>query len=204
VSSSGADVLSGLITLLGVGVCSVTLVVLHFLPTGLSLFANPVSQYGITRFRVGYRIQTISMGVSAVAAAIGIKEIDIPGSTLVMALLLLSGASRCVISWFPMDSPDSILTKTGRRHGVLAIIAFASATIAAIHLGGILENANVWRNTSGAIFGIGIEMLVSLFAMGIVRHQGKARGYFGLAERAFYLGAVAFLVLVGAGLIWAH
>ena len=162
---------------------------------------NAVSQYGITRFRVGYRLQTMSMGVAAIAAAIGIREVGPTGGTLIVALLVVCGAARLAISWFPMDPPDSQTTETGRRHGLLAIAAFATAAIAAIRLGEVLDRAEVWRRVSGAVTGLGYEMVVALIALGASRGTESLRGYFGLVERAFYAGAIAFFLIVGVQLV---
>lgn len=56
----------------GVSVGVVALVVLHLLPSGLSPLRDPVSQYGITRFKAGYRVQTLAYGLAGAGAAIGI------------------------------------------------------------------------------------------------------------------------------------
>ena len=123
-TSSAVYTVTGSIAIAGTALCLVTLVVLHFLPTGLSPLTNPVSQYGITPYRLGYRIQTIAMGIAAVASAIGISELNISGGPLVVFLLVIFGAARLAISWFPMDVPGEARTETGRRHGLLALAAF--------------------------------------------------------------------------------
>jgi hypothetical protein len=165
---------------------------------------NPVSQYGITRYRVGYRIQTIAMGIAAIAAAIGVSELDIGGSSLVVVLLVIFGAARLAISWFPMDAPGVTRTETGHRHGLLALVAFGGATLAALRLGTDLDRSNVWTSARGVIVGLGIAMLVSLISMGAVQHSESMRRYFGLVERAFYIGAIGFLAVVATQLLRAH
>jgi hypothetical protein len=200
-SKPDAETISGIVTLAGTASSFFTLIALHLLPTGLSPLRNAVSQYGITRFRAGYRLQTMSMGVAAIAAAIGIREVGSAGGTLIVALLVVCGAARLAISWFPMDPPDSERTETGRRHGLLAIAAFATTAIAAIRLGEILDRAEVWRRVSGAVTGLGYGMAVALIALGASRRTESFRGYFGLVERAFYAGAIAFFAIVGVQLL---
>lgn len=178
-----------------------TLVVLHVLPTGLSPLTNPVSQYGITPYRLGYRVQTISMGVAAIAAAIGVAKLHIPGDSLVVVLLALSGAARLAISWFPMDAPGAVGTETGRRHGALALAAFAGITLAALRLGSEISGSNLWAQARRPVTGLGIAMLVCLISMGASRRSDSMRHYFGLVERAFYLAAVGFLFVVGIELL---
>lgn len=177
------------------------LIVLHALPTGLSPLTNAVSQYGITSYRAGYRVQTIAMGIAAIAAAIGISELGIGGAPLVVALLAIFGAARLAISWFPMDVPGTALTESGQRHGLLALAAFGGATLAALRLGTDLGGSNVWMHASGLIAGLGLAMLVTLIAMGVARRSESMRHYFGLVERAFYVGTIAFLLVVAIELV---
>lgn len=57
---------------LGATACApAAMIILHLLPTGLSPVRNAVSQYGITRYRQGYRILTVALGVAGLAAVVG-------------------------------------------------------------------------------------------------------------------------------------
>ncbi len=192
---------TGSIAIAGTASCLLTLVVLHVLPTGLSPLTNPVSQYGITSYRLGYRVQTIAMGIAAIAAAIGISKLSIRGGPLVVVLLVIFGAARLAISWFPMDVPGAARTEPGRRHGVLALAAFGGATLAALRLGTDLSGSNVWVQARWPIAGLGIAMLVSLLSMGATRRSESMRHYFGLVERAFYAGTIGFLFVVAIELV---
>jgi Protein of unknown function (DUF998) len=192
---------SGVITIVGTALSLAALVVLHLLPTGLSPLTNPVSQYGISPFRAGYRIQTIAMGVAALAVALGIGELAIGSGGVIVALFLVFGLARLAISWFPMDVPGSARTETGRRHGLLAIVAFGGAAIATLRLGTALSGDGIWSGARGALVGLGIVMIVCLLAMGTARNNPATRRYFGLIERLFYGGAIAVLLVVGAELI---
>ena len=203
-TTAGAETAAGAIALAGVGVCTASLVVLHLLPTGLSPLRNAVSQYGITPYRLGYRIQTVSMGISAIGVAVGVEELDIQGCTLVVALFALVGATRLVIGWFPMDDPDAERTQTGRRHGLLAIVAFTGIAIGAIRLGEILGTSGRWPGSATAISVLGYALLAILIVMGSVRRSRTGRGYFGLVERGFYAAAIALLVVAGVALVNAH
>lgn len=194
-TSRAVFIAAGSVAIAGTASCVVTLIVLHVLPTGLSPLTNPVSQYGITSYRVGYRIQTIAMGIAAIAAAIGIAELGIGGGPVV-ALLVIFGGARLAISWFPMDVPGGARTDSGRRHGLLALGYFGGATLAALRLGADLGGSNTWLDARGAIVGLGIAMLVCLVSMGGTRRSESMRHYFGLVERAFYAAAIGFLLVV--------
>lgn len=91
----------------GLTVGLAALVLLHVLPTGLSPLRNVVSQYGISEYRAGYRVQTLAYAVAAIGIA------TLPGSVgVVVALCAIFAAARALISWFPMDAPGA--TRTGR------------------------------------------------------------------------------------------
>jgi hypothetical protein len=201
VTSPEVFTVTGSIALAGTTSCLLTLIVLHVLPTGLSPLTNPVSQYGITSYRLGYRVQTIAMGIAAIAAATGISKLGIRGGSLVAVLLAIFGAARLAISWFPMDVPGAARTESGRRHGLLALAAFGGATLAALRLGADISGSNVWVHARGPIAGLGIKMLVCLISMGAARRSETMRHYFGLVERAFYAGTIGFLFVVAIDLV---
>ena len=138
---------------------------------------------------------------AAIAAAIGISKLSIGGGPLVVVLLVIFGAARLAISWFPMDVPGTVRTESGRRHGVLALAAFGGATLAALRLGTDIGRSNAWVHARGAIVGLGIAMLVSLISMGAARRSESMHHYFGIVERAFYAGTIGFLFVVAFELV---
>jgi hypothetical protein len=179
-------------------------VVLHLLPTGLSPMRNAVSQYGITRYRLGYRIQTIAFAVAASAASVGLVEAAPGRARALIALLVVFALARLVISWFPMDEPGSGPTNTGRMHGVIAIVTFIVIALAAIRLGSVAKQVPGWTTLATVSSVIAWIMVASLIAMMVVRRSARVTHstptYFGAVERVFYLAIVAWFVLVGVGL----
>ena len=190
---------AGVVGLLGVAGTVAALATLHVLPTGLSPLHNAVSQYGITRYRLGYRIATICTGLAGVFIAAGIQA-DVRGAGVVVVVLVVFGLARLAISWFPMDTPGTPVSASGRRHGLLAIVAFASVGIAALRLSDVLRRTHQWTDASGSIQVAGWLMLVAIIAMVVVR-RGSGGSYFGAVERAFYVGMLAFLAIVSVALI---
>ncbi len=191
-----------MITLLGsvalflLAVVVVSLGWLHFQPTGLSPVRNAVSQYGITRFRAGYRVATIAFGVSALALAAGIyRAVPRGGRALVAALLLAFAAARCLISWFPMDTPGQARTQSGQRHGLLAFVAFPSVTIAAFRLGSVLSNEQRWHSLATISTALGFAMLVCLVGLSVARSAPPVRAVFGAVERGFYVSVIAWFAV---------
>jgi hypothetical protein len=170
------------------------LVVLHLAPTGLSALRNAVSQYGITSFRNGYRVQTIGYAIAGLGAAIGVSTL--PGPVAITAgLCLIFAVARALISWFPMDAPGAQPTVTGRRHGLLAAAAFVGAGLAAWQLAKLLHHDSLHPAIAATSTALAAVMTLSLLAM-VAGRRSAAHRYFGLIERGFYLSMTAWLATV--------
>lgn len=175
------------------------LVVLHLAPTGLSALRNAVSQYGITSYRNGYRVQTIGYAIAGLGAAIGVATL--PGPVAIPAgLCLIFAAARALISWFPMDAPGAERTATGRRHGMLAAAAFVGAGLAAWQLAKLLRHDSLHPAIATASAVLAAVMTLTLIAMVTSARSARHR-YFGLIERGFYLSMTAWLATVAVLLI---
>jgi hypothetical protein len=193
VRDAGATLILG-----GVSVGVLALVALHVLPTGLSPLRNAVSQYGITKYRLGYRIQTVAFGVAGTGAAIGLSSLR--GSTaLVIGLCAVFAAARFAISWFPMDEPGGERTTTGRRHGLLALAAFGAVVVAADTLYRLLTSDRIEPGFASASKVLALLMALSFLGMWVVRRAGGE--LFGLIERGFYVCMTVWLVLVAVLLL---
>jgi hypothetical protein len=202
---SHAEVAAGVTCLAATAVGVGAVIVLHILPTGLSPMRNAVSQYGITRYRLGYRVQTIAFAVAGAAAAIGLAEAAPGRARALIALILVFVLARLVISWFPMDEPGGKLTNTGRMHGLIAIVTFVAIALAAGRLGAVAKEVPGWATLATVSSVIAWLMLASLIAMMVVRRGARVThstpNYFGAIERVFYLAVVAWFALVGVGLM---
>jgi Protein of unknown function (DUF998) len=188
--------LAGAVSLVGTAAAVGSLVYLHLAPTGLSPLRNPVSQYGITPYRAGYRVMTISMGVAGAGIATALSRLDSRFDE-VIALLVVFAACRFAISWVPMDAPGTPRTSTGRIHGLLAIATFGSIAIAAIRLCKQLEvNALLDRLASTSRI-LGWLMVACFALLFFARLAPDLRRYFGLSERALYAAILVWLVVFG-------
>ena len=175
------------------------LVALHLAPTGLSALRNAVSQYGITSYRTGYRVQTIGYAIAGLGAAIGVSTL--PGPVAILAgLCLIFAAARALISWFPMDAPGAERTATGRRHGTLAAAAFVGAGLAAWQLAKLLRHDSLHPAIATTSTVLAAVMALTLIAM-VISVRSAHHRYFGLIERGFYLGMTAWLATVAVLLI---
>jgi len=192
---------AGALALLALAVVVASLVYLHLEPTGLSPVRNAVSQYGITSFRIGYRVATIAFSIAGVALVVGLdKALNGGGSRLVLILLVIFAGARCAISWFPMDAPLAGRTQTGKMHGLLAFVAFVSAGLAALRLGGVLSRQARWHSLATVSTGLGWVMAACLLGLALGRSIPGARERFGLIERGFYLSAIAWFTVFAAAL----
>jgi hypothetical protein len=191
---SSAVAMAGVVALVGIALAVAALIYLHVAPTGLSPLRNPVSQYGITAQRRGYRVATISLGAAGAATAVGIgTALRGNGVSVVVALLAVFAVARGIISWFPMDAPGSPRTSTGQTHGLIAIVTFAAATIAALRLGQILSRGGPWQGLAATSLALGWVMVVSIAGLFLTRRSADLRRYFGAIERVLYLAIIGWL-----------
>jgi hypothetical protein len=186
---------AGVIALVALAVTVASLGWLHVEPTGLSPVRNAVSQYGITPFRVGYRVATIAFGAAGIALAFGISAALRGQGRAVVILLVIFAVTRAAISWFPMDAPGAERTSTGQTHGLLAIAAFGAATLAAFRLADVLSHAGRWHALAPVSVGLGCAMAVCLLGLPLSRGLPGVRARFGAIERGFYLSAIAWFAV---------
>jgi len=185
---------AGWVALAALAVTIASLGYLHVAPTGLSPVHNAVSQYGITPYRAGYRVATIAFGVAGAALALGLHD-ALTSVAFVVVLLVVFAVARGLISWFPMDAPGSGPTSTGRTHGLLALLAFGSATIAALRLSHVLARNSIWHGLEPVSTALGAAMAVCLLGLGFAGSSPAVRGRFGAIERGFYVSAIAWFAV---------
>jgi hypothetical protein len=196
-----------IVTLVAEAGALAALVTLHVLPTGLSPIHNAVSHYGITKYRLGYRVLTLCFGVAGAALAIAVGTGFPRGGQRIEVIgwLLAFAASRAVISWFPMDAPGSERTGTGATHGLLAIVTFGAITIAAFRLTGLIQHDDAHGHPlpGGVLTTVRVAgwfLLASVLATVATRRIPALRSSFGIAERGIYLGTFVLLAVMGFAL----
>lgn len=190
----------GATALAGVGVAGTSLVVLHAKRTGVSPVRDPVSAYGATPDRAWYRVAVVATGVAGAAEAIGISS-ALRGVRLVVLCLWAFAVARVLIGWFPMDREDAPRTTTGRIHWILAVVAFAAITVAALRLRSSLARNGLWPDAYGTLSALAWCMFVAAVAALFVRGTSQLARWFGLAERVFYVTMFAWLAAVGVALL---
>ena len=186
---------AGAIALAALAIVVASLGYLHLAPTGLSPVRNAVSQYGITRFRSGYRVATIAFAVAGGALAVGIARADGSRAAAVVVALAIFAVARAVISWFPMDAPGAARTQTGEIHGLLALAAFVPATFAAFRLATVLSSGTAWHALAPVSTALGALMAACLAGLALARSHPALRARFGAVERGFYALAIAWFAV---------
>lgn len=188
--------LASVLLLVGAVGALVSLVVVHVLPTGLNPVRDPVSQYGITRYRGWYRAAALSAALAGVGGIISFAQVPGVAALITLILLVVFAAARALIGFFPMDAPGDTRSGTGRLHNLLATLAFAPVTAAAFVGAGALHDAgagelSTWSTVCGVIMAVGaVSLLLTTRISGL-------RNLFGLAERLIYVGFIAWFILLG-------
>lgn len=196
---------SGIVALVAVAAAVGALVYLHVAPTGFSPVRNAVSQYGISPYRAWYRVMTVSMGVAGATLAVGLGEaLRGQGAGVVVALVVAFSVCRLAISWFSMDEPGTARTATGATHGLLAVVTFLSAAIAAIRLCRVLDAGTRWQSLAEVSRGLGWAMVACFALIFFSRLSPELRRVFGASERALYLAILAWLTLFAVACATLH
>lgn len=189
------------IALVGVAAAVVSLVILHIVPTGFGPVRDAVSAYGISRYRLFYRAQTIATAVAAAALAIALPSRIETHAVRAVIFLVILAVVRAGIGWFPMDDPAGGRSSTGRVHNLLAFAAFAAASVGGFMVAIAFSSDPALAPFAAVSQGLGWEMSVAS-ALTIVSAIAM-RAIFGLLERLIYLGMFAWLVVTAVALLVA-
>lgn len=144
---------------------------------------------------------TITLGLAALFAAIGITDGLVDAEGAVVGALVIFGLTRLVISWYPMDEPGAERTSHGQAHGLVAVITFGVVTIAAPCLGSLPARTEPWRAELRPIQASGWVLLAIVLLMAVVGRAATGRRFLRAVERCFCLGMFAFVGLSGVALV---
>jgi hypothetical membrane protein len=186
--SSEILVLGGIVAA-GSVICLLSILILHLLPTGYDPKKNAVSDYGVGKYRTWHRIAVLSLAAAGFSMVIASSGTVKPESGPVIGLLVVFALARTIIPFFPTDIEGQTLTKTGRVHWALAIIAFASFGFAAgFYSGTGLDNA------------IG-NVVVAALCLLLVSLIPRFRKALPVLERVFYLSMICWFMVTGIELV---
>jgi Protein of unknown function (DUF998) len=173
------------------------LVALHLLPTRYNPVRDAVSDYGVGPFRAWFWAQTIAGGVAGLALGIALADSHPSKPTLVVVMLLVSAGARFLIPVFPTDQAGGrFQTPKGTIHMILAIVIFASLTVAASELAGTLEHEPAWHQVKGLVVVLPWVMTASAIGIVLALLRPRLKRIFGLIERLFYLSSIAWFFVI--------
>ncbi len=188
---------------LGVMVTAACLVALHLLPTGLDGARDAVSLYGTGPYAAWYRGQVVATGCAALLLVAAIAR-TVAGVPLPLAALALYGLARIAIARYPTDIEGAPLTATGRRHVLLAAIAFLAIGLAAPFLGYAIASLQAAPAPADLLPALGLIVSATVLATFAAGSRGAAGLHvLGLVERLFYAGSLAFLLAAAVSLALA-
>jgi hypothetical protein len=190
-TSSSTDILS-MFVILSASLAALTLVIVHFLPTGVKPISEAVSDYGVGEYKNFYRLIVFWLGASGLLLSITLGKAIFPKPTLTILALLVFAAVRWVIIIFPTDLPDAEETDVGSAHVRLAQIAFVSIAIAAAFFPQQVHDDPLWHKYTGLLWVLAAAIAITAFATGLTRSFSKQ--FFGLAERMLYVSMFAWLI----------
>lgn len=187
-------------TLLATFTCLAALLWAHLLPTGYRPIRNAVSDYGVGRCRVLYRVQTAAIAAAGLCLAAALARAVDPAPRRVIVLLVVFAVARLVIPSFPTDIDRGRPTRTGRVHILLAGVAFASIAWAAAALPDRVD----WPSVHGLLVTLGWIVVATAVASGLAMTRplhAVAEPFFGLIERCFYAAMLTWFVVVAVYLV---
>jgi hypothetical membrane protein len=180
----------GIVAVVSAVICLVSIALLHVLPTRYDPVRNAVSDYGVGPYQRWYHTALVALAVAGFATAIASAGSIRPEPVSVIGFLVAFGVVRILISLFPTDIEGQPATRTGRIHGVLAIIAFACvASAAGFFEGTVIDNILGW-----VVVATAISSLVGL-------RWSQLKPIFGLVERIFYVSMIGWFLVIGIELI---
>ena len=186
------------LSLVALAIYAASLVTLHLLPTGYSPLRDPVSLYADGRWGALYALAQVAAGVCALGmvAAFVLMGAPLPGVGLVALGAL--GLARLLLVTVPAKRSDRD-TPRGQRvviHQLLALVSFGSIAIVTISLTAPLVAWSAWSGLAPPLIAAAFITLVAVALFFAAGFLPRLRPYFGLVQRAVYVGIILWQVAV--------
>jgi hypothetical protein len=189
----------GILVAVAASCCAGCLIYVHTLPTGHEPLRDPVSDYGVGRYRVWYRAAAVTLGLAGLLLAAALARAVDPLPMSVIAALVAFGVARLAIVAFPTDLERRRRTTSGRVHLLLAAIAFGSIAVAAPKLYAAVGGLQAWAPDDGALRALAWTIIGAAGAT-LVALGPTLRPYFGLVERLLYGAVITWFLVVAVHL----
>jgi hypothetical protein len=179
----------------GLLICIVSLIVLHFLPTGFQPIRDAVSNYAVSRYGILYRVQAFSSGICAACLLVIFAASGLVLPVWGIIALVCYALSRILIVFFPTDIKPPY-TRTGTIHAILATFTFAGIAFAAGILTPPLTSLAAWSIIGSELRAAALltDVAAGLFIFVLAIHPLER--IVGLVERFLYLGTLLWLSIL--------
>jgi hypothetical protein len=183
------------VALAGMIYFGLTVVALHFLPTGYDPMTQAVSDYGVGQYAVWMDLAFFAFGIGIVALAISLARFTISSRLGRVGVLLLSIAGVCTftVGFFPTDLEGAPLTATGLVHLNLSALAFIALVLGTLILSQSFRRSEVLRRFYKSSTVLSVIVAVA-FVIVVIRLSG-------LTERAFILAFYSWLSLTSVRIL---
>jgi hypothetical protein len=183
------------VALTGMIYFGLTVVALHFLPTGYNPMTQAVSDYGVGPYAVWMDLAFFAFGIGIVALAISLARFALSSRLGRVGVLLLSIAGVCIftVGFFPTDLEGAPLTATGVVHVNLSALAFIALVLGTLILSQSFRRSEVLRGFYKSSMVLSVIVTVA-FVIVVIRLSG-------LTERAFILAFYSWLSLTSVRIL---
>lgn len=183
------------IALAGMIYFGLTVVALHFLPTGYDPMTQAVSDYGVGQYGVWMDLAFFAFGIGIVALAISLARFVVSSRLGRVGVLLLSTAGVCTftVGFFPTDLEGAPLTATGAVHVSLSALAFVALVLGTLILSQSFRQSEVLRGFYKSSMVLSLIVTVA-FVIVVIRLSG-------LTERIFILAFYTWLSLTSVRIL---
>jgi hypothetical protein len=179
----------------------VAAITLHLLPTGFNPVTHELSDYANGPYGWLMTVGFLALGLGSLLLVWILARGHDAGllSPATLVLLGVWGAARFLAAFFHDDLPGALPTVHGRIHNVLGALAFFSISIAMILASRSFRRDPRWSSLSMLSLVLGVLALIAtLLFVGGVESSSPTHRVLGLSERAFYVCAIVWLLLVGS------
>ena len=190
-----------LASLVALALYATLLAALHLLPTGLNSLRDPVSLYAAGRYWPLYALAQAAAGFCALGLAVALLWLGAPLPWPGLAALIILGLARLALIAVPARLSDREI-KPGDRlpqrvviHQLLALVSFGCIAITTITLTAPLTSWPAWRGPARWLVAAAIYTPLAVLIFPISGAVARLRPYFGLAQRAVYVGIILWQTL---------
>jgi hypothetical protein len=199
-SATGQAVLA-LVALGGIAWFVASIVALHVLRPDVAPLAQGISHYANGPWGVLFDIADVALGVGGLALTVGLWRGLAPTARSPVGLLLLGVWSLATVAsgLFPIDAPGAPPSLAGAVHGA-AGLNFLCLVAAALLVARRLPADARWAPIARPALVGALAILVTAVALYLLIEPLRSLGLGGLAQRAYWAAALAWLALIAARL----